>query len=61
VTVQFTAEANGCTDDNCDESTTDLIEIQRRNAERYLKGLLFGFLPKHTLKAYAEEGGTDHS
>jgi hypothetical protein len=61
VTVPSTAETNGCSDDNCDDSTTDHVEIQRRDGERYMKGLLFGFLQKHTLKAYDEEYGTDHS
>jgi hypothetical protein len=57
VTVLSTAETNECSDDNCDESTTDHVEIQRREAERYMKSLLFGLLPKYTLKAYAEEDG----
>jgi hypothetical protein len=61
VTVPSTSETNECSDDNCDESNTDHVEVQGREAERYMKGLLFGFLPKHTLKAYAEEDGTDHS
>jgi hypothetical protein len=61
VSVHSTTETNECSDDNCDERNTDHVEIQRRRAERYMKGLLFGFLPKHTLKEYAEEDGTDHS
>jgi hypothetical protein len=41
VSVTSTAETNECSDDDCNESTTDHVEIQRREAERYMKGLLF--------------------